>query len=98
MRKVVLYQLTSLGGVAEEPGNWMFGADQTMYANLATVAQSMIAAGLVDELRLVVSPALADGGREGLNAIAGTQRWELLDSATTSDGQLLLGYHLADRT
>ena len=37
MRKVVLYQLMSLDGVAEEPGNWMFGADDTMYANLATV-------------------------------------------------------------
>jgi dihydrofolate reductase len=181
MRKVVLYQLMSLDGVAEEPGNWMFGADNAMYANLATVigaqtdvllgrgtydywsgywpsaddepfasfingttkhvftstkpdvdwpnstyvdgpaeeyvaelkqgnggdigihgsirlAQSLIAAGLVDELRLVVSPALADGGREGLNGIAGTQRWELLDSATTSDGQLLLGYRLADQT
>lgn len=175
MRKVVLYQLMSLDGVAEEPGNWMFGADDSMYANLATVigrqddvllgrgtydywsgywpsaedepfasfingttkhvftsttpdvewpnstyvdtpaedyvaelkqgdrgdigihgsirlAQSLIAAGLVDELRLVVSPALADGGRQGLSSIAGTQRWELLDSATTSDGQLLLGY------
>ena len=177
MRKVVLYQLMSLDGVAEEPGNWMFGADDTMYANLATVigaqtdvllgrgtydywsgywptaedepfasfingttkhvftsttpdvewpnsthvdtpaeeyvaelkqgeggdigihgslrlAQSLIAAGLVDELRLVVSPALADGGNQGLSEVAGLQRLELLESATTSDGQLLLGYRV----
>ena len=35
MRKVVLYQLQSLDGVAEEPGDWMFAADETMYDNLA---------------------------------------------------------------
>ena len=46
----------------------------------------------------MVSPALADGGRQGLNSIAGTQRWELLDSATTSHDRLLLGYRLADST
>ena len=175
MRKVVLYQLQSLDGVAEEPGDWMFGADETMYSNLGTVigsqtdvllgrgtydywsdywptatdepfasfingttkhvfttatpdvgwakstfvstpaepyvadlkegdggdigihgsirlAQSLIAAGLVDELRLVVCPALADGGRHGFSGIAGQQKWQLLDSRSTSDGQLLLGY------
>ena len=175
MRKVVLYQLQSLDGVAEEPGDWMFAADETMYDNLGTVigaqtdvllgrgtydywsgywptatdepfasfingttkhvftsaapdvewanstivdtpaeqyvadlkqgdggdigihgsirlAQSLIAAGLVDELRLVVCPALADGGRRGLSDIAGQQQWELLDVRNTSDGQLLLGY------
>ena len=40
MRKVVLYQLQSLDGVAEEPGDWMFGADETMYDNLGTVIGS----------------------------------------------------------
>ena len=175
MRKVVLYQLQSLDGVAEEPGDWMFAADQTMYDNLSTVigsqtdvllgrgtydywsgywpaatdepfasfingttkhvftstapdvewasstivdtpaeqyvadmkqgdggdigihgsirlARSLVEAGLVDELRLVVCPAFADGGRRGFSDIAGLQKWELLDARSTSDGQLLLGY------
>ena len=56
------------------------------------LAQSLIAAGLVDELRLVVCPALADGGRRGFSDIAGQQKWELLDARSTSDGQLLLAY------
>ena len=175
MRDVVVYTLLSLDGVAEEPGDWMFDADEDVFSNLAGVigsqddvllgrgtydywaeywptsdvqpfadfvngttkhvfttatpdvgwakstfvstpaepyvadlkegdggdigihgsirlAQSLIDAGLVDELRLVVCPALADGGRRGFSGIAGQQKWELLDSRSTSDGQLLLGY------
>ena len=175
MRKVVLYQLQSLNGVAEEPGDWMFAAGETLYDNLRTVigaqtdvllgrgtydywsgywptatdepfasfingttkhvftstpvdvgwanstivetpaadyvaalkqgdggdigihgsirlAQALIVAGLVDELRLVVCPALAAGGRRGFSDIPGQQTWELVEARSTSDGQLLLGY------
>jgi dihydrofolate reductase len=37
MRKVVLYQLLSLDGVAEEPGDWMAKADEALFENLARV-------------------------------------------------------------
>ena len=37
MRKVVLYQLLSLDGVAEEPSDWLFDADQAIFDNLARV-------------------------------------------------------------
>jgi dihydrofolate reductase len=37
MRKVVLYQLQSLDGVAEEPGNWMFDTGPAIYDNLGAV-------------------------------------------------------------
>ncbi|WP_122818013.1 dihydrofolate reductase family protein [Nocardioides pantholopis] len=37
MREVVLYTLLSLDGVAEEPGNWMFEADDGVFENLAGV-------------------------------------------------------------
>ena len=40
MRNVVLYTLLSLDGVAEEPGNWMFEADDALFANLAGVIGS----------------------------------------------------------
>lgn len=39
MRKVVLYTLLSLDGVAEEPGDWMFDVDQEVVDNLARVIQ-----------------------------------------------------------
>lgn len=37
MRDVVLYSLLSLDGVAEEPGDWMFEADDEVFRNLAEV-------------------------------------------------------------
>ena len=37
MRAIVLYSLLSLDGVAEEPGNWMFDADEEVFANLGRV-------------------------------------------------------------
>jgi dihydrofolate reductase len=40
MRKVVLYQLLSLDGVAEEPGDWMFDADAAIFDNLGRVIGS----------------------------------------------------------
>ena len=40
MRDVTLYTLLSLDGVAEEPGNWMFEADEDLLANLTDVISS----------------------------------------------------------
>jgi dihydrofolate reductase len=40
MRRVVLYQLLSLDGVAEEPGDWMFDIDQDVFDNLGNVIAS----------------------------------------------------------
>lgn len=40
MRDLVLYTLISLDGVAEEPGNWMFEADEEVFANLSRVIET----------------------------------------------------------
>jgi dihydrofolate reductase len=40
VRDVVLYTLLSLDGVAEEPGDWMFEADDELFTNLAEVIGS----------------------------------------------------------
>ena len=40
MRDVVLYTLLSLDGVAEEPGDWMFEADEELFTNLGDVIGS----------------------------------------------------------
>ena len=37
MRALTLYTLLSLDGVAEEPGNWMFEADEEVFRNLASI-------------------------------------------------------------
>jgi dihydrofolate reductase len=175
MRKVVLYELLSLDGVAEEPGDWMTKADDALFANLGRVigtqddvllgrgtydywsgywptsdnqpfadfinhtpkhvftsstpeqewsastfvaapaaeyvaelkqrdggdigvhgsirlAQALLRADLVDELRLVVSPTVAGRGRRLFAGDGDLQRFELLDVDRTTTGALLLGY------
>lgn len=37
MRALTLYTLLSLDGIAEEPGNWMFEADEEVFRNLASI-------------------------------------------------------------
>jgi dihydrofolate reductase len=39
VRKVVLYQLLSLDGVAEEPGDWMFDGGREVFDHLASVIE-----------------------------------------------------------
>jgi dihydrofolate reductase len=178
MRKVVLYQLLSLDGVAEEPGDWMFDGDQPIFDNLervireqdtvlfgrrtydywvdfwpedgpepfhtfinetpkhvftssplekewanttavdgpavdhvrelkqtdgnsigihgsTTLARSLIHAGLVDELRLVVAATLAGHGERLFDGADDLRRLELVDADSTPGGSLLLGYRLS---
>ncbi len=37
MRDLVLYELVSLDGVAEEPGNWLFDAGEEVFSNLGRI-------------------------------------------------------------
>ena len=176
MRKVVLYSLLSLDGVAEDPGQWFIDADERLMHNLGrvissqdtvllgrgtyefwvhhwptsdmqpfadfinqtakvvftssspdaswsgasyvtepaapyvaalkdqdggdigihgslTLAQSLLREGLVDELRLVVSPSLAGAGRRLFEDTGSLQRFELTD-LDRSGGCVLLAYAL----
>jgi dihydrofolate reductase len=177
MRKVVLYELMSVDGVAEDPDDWLFDVDEELIDNLAnvielqddvllgrrtydewadywptsdfelfagfinntpkhvftstpptstwqnsvfpeapaidyveklrrqegrdigvhaslTLAQSLVAAGLVDELRLVVAPTIAQEGRKLFEGYSDQHRLELLEADRTSGGNLLLHYRL----
>jgi riboflavin biosynthesis pyrimidine reductase len=56
-----------------------------------SVAQALLAAGVVDELRLVIAPTIAGSGRrllDGLPAI----RLESIRSTTSPTGYLLVDY------
>ena len=68
------------------------GGDIGVHASIS-VAQALLAAGVVDELRLVIAPAVAGSGRrllEGLPAL----RLELIRSSTTPTGGLLADYRV----
>ena len=179
MRKVVLYELLSLDGVAEEPGDWMRDSDRPIFDNLARIierqddvllgrgtfdywagywptsdiepfatfinttpkhvfssheltqqwantvvvdrpaeeyvaelkqadggdigihgsisrAPSLLAAGLVDELRLVVAAAIAGSGRRLFDAVGQHGGLELAAADQTPKGTLLLTYNSGD--
>jgi len=59
----------------------------------ATLARALLRAGLVDELRLVVAPALAGSGRR-LFGDDDLRRLDLIDVARTPTGSLLLGHRV----
>jgi dihydrofolate reductase len=68
-----------------EPGR------EILALNSATLMQSMLAAGLVDDLRLAVVPVLLGGGLRLLpDGVSGA--WDLTSSATLPDGALGLHY------
>ncbi|MQA12116.1 MAG: deaminase [Pseudonocardiaceae bacterium] len=179
MRKVVLYELLSLDGVAEEPGDWMRDGDQPIFDNLERIierqddvlfgrgtydywvdywptsdvepfasfinrtpkhvftshdltpewantvivdrpateyvtelkqadggdigihgsislAQSLLAADLVDELRLVVAAAIAGSGQRLFDAVGQHHGLELAEADYTPKGTLLLTYNRGD--
>ena len=68
------------------------GADIGVHASIS-VAQALLAAGVVDELRLVIAPTIAGSGRrllDGLSAI----RLESIRSTTSPTGSLLVDYRV----
>jgi dihydrofolate reductase len=94
MRTVVLYQLLSLDGVAEEPGDWFADDGPEMFEihGSISLAGSLLTAGLVDEMRLVVAPTLAGRGRRLFDDDAPMHRLELGDVERSSAGSLFLTY------
>jgi dihydrofolate reductase len=58
------------------------------------LAQSMLAAGLVDELQLVVGPTVGFSGRRLFPSADQFRRLDLVSSAATPSGALLLAYRL----
>lgn len=57
-----------------------------------TLVRSLLAQGLVDELRLAMPPVIAGKGRRLLDEYPMTHHMQLLDSKQTSSGSLLLTY------
>ena len=69
------------------------GGDVGVHASIS-VAQALLAAEVIDEVRLVVAPAIVGHGRrllEGLPPI----RLDLLRSATSPSGYLLADYSVS---
>ena len=61
-----------------------------------TLAQSLLAAGLVDELQLAVGPVLDPTGRRLFEGLDGLRRLELVSATATPGGTVWLTYHVTE--
>ena len=68
------------------------GGDIGVHASIS-VAQALLAAGIVDELRLVIAPKIAGSGRRLLDGLPSIQL-ESIRSATSPTGYLLADYRV----
>ena len=68
------------------------GADIGVHASIS-VAQALLAAGVVDELTLVIAPTIAGSGRRLLDGLPAT-RLESIRSTTSPTGYLLVDYRV----
>ena len=68
------------------------GGDVGVHASIS-VAQALLAAGVVDELRLVVAPRISGSGRRLLDGLPSIQL-ESIQSEISPAGYLLLGYRV----
>jgi dihydrofolate reductase len=73
------------------------GGDIGVHASI-TLARSLMRAGLVDELRLMVAPTIAGTGRRLFDEDADLRRLELLDVVRTPSGIVLLDYGVTPAT
>jgi dihydrofolate reductase len=68
------------------------GGDIGVHASI-TVARTLLAAGVVDELRLVIAPRVAGVGRRLLDDLP-AMRLETLRTVTSATGHLLVDYRI----
>jgi dihydrofolate reductase len=70
------------------------GSDIGVHGSIS-LAQSLLAADLVDEIQLVVGPAFGFGGRRLFPSAVEARQLELLRAVPTPSGSLLLAYRRA---
>ena len=68
------------------------GRDIGVHASISVV-KTLLAADVIDELRLVISPAIAGGGARLLDELPPT-KFELIKSESTPSGHLLVAYRV----
>ena len=82
--------------VTDDPGGFVAALKETEGRAIGihgsiTLARSLLSAGLVDELRLVIAPVTVGSGQR-LFGQDDLRRWELIASEGSSSGELLLHY------
>jgi dihydrofolate reductase len=68
------------------------GSGELHLIGSAELTRTLIAAGLVDELRLMVDPVLLGGGKTLFPADGALRAWRLVENVPTSTGAMLATY------
>jgi dihydrofolate reductase len=68
------------------------GGDIGVHASIS-VAQALLAGGVVDELRLVIAPRIAGGGRRLFDGVPSIEL-ESIETEISPTGSLLVGYRV----
>jgi dihydrofolate reductase len=74
-------------GLKDQPGR-----DIGVHASISII-QALLSGGVLDELRLVIAPAISGSGRRLLDGLP-TLRFESIRSATSPSGYLLVDYRV----
>ena len=90
-RKVVLYQLLSLVGVAEEPSDWMSDGDLYVSGS-GMLVRAMLDDGLVDGLHLFVYPLTRGEGPRLFPDGAAARKLSLEGTEAYDNGVVYLHY------
>jgi dihydrofolate reductase len=85
----IVRDLDELRTFKAEPGGAVY------VAGGAALLRSLIDAGLIDELRLIVHPVILGRGGALFDGIAQRQQLELIDSERTTTGRVNLTYRIA---
>ncbi|WP_327438112.1 dihydrofolate reductase family protein [Pseudomonas donghuensis] len=87
MRKLIVAAFTSLDGVIQAPG----GPEEDTSGELV---RQLLAAGLVDELRLLIHPIILGRGKRWFDDQAHASAFTLAQSSSTPSGVLVARYVL----
>jgi dihydrofolate reductase len=71
------------------------GAGELHLVGSAALARTLIAAGLVDQLRLMIDPVLIGTGKRLFPDDGALRAWRLAESVPTSTGAILATYDQA---
>jgi dihydrofolate reductase len=84
----IVRDIHAIGALKQEPGNPVYVVGGPRFVT------SLIEAGLLDELRLIVHPVAVGGGRALFTRFAQRQAFELVAAAPTEGGRVNLSYRV----
>lgn len=84
----LLRDVSELRSLTEQPGGAIY------VVGGASLVSSLLKAGLIDELRLIVHPVLLGGGKSPFAGVSASRPLELVSSTRDASGRAVLAYRI----